>query len=154
VDRKIIETITSTELGSFPGKERFRVSARNAREILAAADFAFVKSGTSSLEAALVGVPFLVTYKISALSWAIGSLLIRTPSKCLPNLLAGKRIVPELFQNEATPEALAGAAREYLENPEKCAAMREESGKIRGRLGERRASEAVAAVVSRLMAAW
>ena len=78
----------------------------------------------------------------------IGSLLIRTPSKCLPNLLAGKRIVPELFQSEATPEALAGAAQEYLENPEKCAAMREELGKIRGRLGERRASETVASVVS------
>jgi len=147
VDRDLVETITRTELAAFAGKERFRIPARNAREILAAADFAFVKSGTSSLEAALVGVPFLVAYKISALSWLIGSLLIRTPSKCLPNLLAGKRIVPELFQNEATPEALAGAAREYLEDPEKCAAMREELGKIRGRLGERRASETVAAVV-------
>ena len=148
VDRELIENIMQTELASFPGKERFRVSARNARDIMAASDFAFVKSGTSSLEAALVGVPFLVTYKISALSWRIGSLLIRTPSKCLPNLLAGKRIVPELFQNEATPESLASAALEYLKNPEKRAKMREELGKIRGQLGERHASETVAAVVS------
>jgi len=148
VDRKIVEAITRIELASFPDKERFRISARSAREILAASDFAFVKSGTSSLEAALIGVPFLVAYKISALSWLIGSLLIRTPSKSLPNLLAGKRIVPELFQNDATPVALADAAREYLENPEKYAAMREELGKIRGRLGERRASNAVASVVS------
>ena len=148
VEREIVENIKQTELASFPDKERFRISARNAREILAASDFAFVKSGTSSLEAALVGVPFLVAYKISELSWLIGSLLIRTPSKCLPNLLAGKRIVPELFQNEATPEALAGAAREYLENSEKCDVMRKELGKIRGRLGERRASCAVAAAVS------
>jgi len=152
VDREILENITRNELASFPGKEMFRISSQNAREILAASDFAFVKSGTSSLEAAFVGVPFLVAYKISALSWMIGSLLIRTPSKCLPNLLAGKRIVPELFQNEATPEALAGAAREYLENPEKSDAMREELGKIRGRLGERRASDAVAAVVSDFLA--
>jgi lipid-A-disaccharide synthase len=148
IDREIIEAIMRAEPASFHGRERFRVSTRNAREILASSDFAFVKSGTSSLEAALTGVPFLVAYKISALSWRIGSLLIRTPSKCLPNLLAGKRIVPELFQDEATPEALAGAAREYLENPEKCAAMRAELGKIRGRLGERRASDAVAAAVS------
>ena len=147
VNMEIIEAITRTELASFPGKNRFRVSARNSREILAASDFAFVKSGTSSLEAALIGVPFLVAYKISALSWLIGTLLIRAPSKSLPNLLAGKRIVPELFQNEATPGALAGAAREYLESPEKYAAMREELGKIRGRLGERRASDAAAAVV-------
>ena len=152
VDREIVENITRNELASFSGKEMFRISSRNAREILAASDFAFVKSGTSSLEAALVGVPFLVAYKISALSWMIGSLLIRTPSKCLPNLLAGKRIVPELFQDEATPESLAGAAREYLENPEKSDAMREELGKIRGRLGERRASESVAAVVNDFLA--
>jgi len=148
VDRKIVEAITRTELASFPGKERFRISARNAREILAASDFAFVKSGTSSLEAALIGVPFLVAYKISALSWLIGTLLIRTPSKSLPNLLAGKRIVPELFQNDATPEALADAAREYLENPKKYAVMREELCKIQRHLGERRASDAAAAVVS------
>jgi lipid-A-disaccharide synthase len=151
VDRKLVESITRAELASFPGKERFRITARNAREILAASDFAFVKSGTSSLEAALIGVPFLVTYKISALSWWIGSLRISTPSKCLPNLLAGKKIVPELFQDEATPEALAGAARKYLENPEKCAAMREELGKIRGRLGERCASETAAAAVSEFL---
>ena len=148
VDRELVESVTRAELSSFSGRERFRVSARNAREILAAADFAFVKSGTSSLEAAFIGVPFLVAYKISALSWRIGSLLIRTPSKSLPNLLAGKQIVPELFQDKATPETLAGTAREYLENPEKCAAMREELGKIRRRLGDRHASETVAAVVS------
>jgi len=151
VDRKLIEAVMQTELASSPYKEGFRIPECNAREILAASDFAFVKSGTSSLEAALIGVPFLVAYKISALSWFIGSLLIRTPSKCLPNLLAGKRIVPELFQSEATPEALAGAAREYLENPKKNAAMREELGKIRGRLGERCASETVATVVSKYL---
>ena len=148
VEPQIVEAITRAELADFPGRDRFRVSARNAREILAASDFAFVKSGTSTLEAALVGVPFLVAYKISALSWLIGSLLIHTPSKCLPNLLAGKRIVPELFQNEATPGVLADTAREYLENPEKCDEMREELGKLRGRLGERRASEVTASVVS------
>jgi len=148
VDIELVKAITRMELASFPGRERFRVSKRNSREILAASDFAFVKSGTSTLEAAILGVPFLVAYKISALSWRIGSWLIRTPSKCLPNLLAGKRIVPELFQDEATPEALAAEALEYLKNPQKSAAMREELGKIRGRLGERRASETVAAVVS------
>ena len=148
VDKKIVESITQAEISSFSDRERFRVSERNAREILAASDFAFVKSGTSALEAALVGVPFLVAYKISALSWMIGSILIRTSSKCLPNLLAEKRIVPELFQNDATPVALAGTALEYLENPEKRAAMKEELGKIRVRLSERRASETVASVVN------
>ena len=148
VERKYVEEITRTELASFPDRERFRITSRSSRDILANSDFAMVKSGTSVLEASLIGVPFLITYRISALSWWIGSLLIRTHSKGLANLLAGKRIVPELFQNEATPEALARTACDYLENSEKCTALQEELGKIRKQLGARRASETAAAIVS------
>ena len=148
VERKYVEEITRIELASFPDRERFRVTSRSSRDILANSDFAMVKSGTSVLEAALIGIPFLITYRISTLSWQIGSLLIRTHSKGLVNLLAGERIVPELFQNEATAEALARTTCDYLENPEKCTALREELGKIRIRLGARCASETAAAIVS------
>jgi lipid-A-disaccharide synthase len=149
VERGYIEGIMDAELASSPVEAAlFRTSSRSSRDILANSDFAMVKSGTSVLEAALVGVPFLITYKISPLSWRIGALLIRTHSKGLANLLAGKRIVPELFQDEATPDALARTALDYLENPEKCAALREELGRIHARLGARRASETAAAIVS------
>ncbi|MDR1728512.1 MAG: lipid-A-disaccharide synthase [Acidobacteriota bacterium] len=147
VGREHVESVVRARLGGFDGKGRFRVTGRSSRDLLANADFAMVKSGTSVLEAALCGVPFLVTYKISALSWGIGSLLIRTHSKGLVNLLAGRRLVPELFQGEATPEALARTAREYLDSPEKCAALRGELGKIRTRLGARRASETAAGII-------
>ena len=115
---------------------------------MANSDFAFVKSGTSSLEAALVGVPFLIVYKISPFSWWIGSLLIRTPMKGLVNLIAQERIVPELFQREAEPQNLARAALEYLEKPEKGDAMRTQLAGIREKLHVRCASETVAAVIS------
>jgi lipid-A-disaccharide synthase len=125
----------------------FRISTRDSRDILANSDFAFVKSGTSSLEAALVGIPFLITYKISPISWCVGSLLIRSPMKGLVNLIAQEMIVPELYQNDAKPHVMARLAAEYLEKPEKEAAMRAQLARIRERLGARCASEAVAAAV-------
>ena len=126
----------------------FRLVPRASRDILANSDFAFVKSGTSSLEAALVGTPFLITYKISPFSWWIGSMLIRTPMKGLVNLIAHEKIVPELYQDEATPQALARVAREYLMSPEKSSAMCLRLAGIRDLLSVRCASETAAAKVS------
>lgn len=126
----------------------FRLLPRASRDILANSDFAFVKSGTSSLEAALVGTPFLITYKISPLSWWIGSMLIRTPMKGLVNLIAHEIIVPELYQSEATPQKLARLAREYIVNPEKSAAMSSRLAGIRNILSIRCASDTAAAMVS------
>ena len=140
--------ITESFLQGNSNKSFFRVVTKNSRDILANSDFAFVKSGTSSLEAALVGTPFLITYKISPLSWCVGSMLIRSSMKGLVNLIAQEKIVPELFQNEAKPEALAQLAMEYLEEPEKSAAMRSQLAGIRAQLSARRASETVAAAVS------
>jgi lipid-A-disaccharide synthase len=132
-------------------KSSFRILSSNSGDILANSDFAYVKSGTSSLEAALAGIPFLITYKISPLSWFIGSMLIRSPMKGLVNLIAGEKIVPELYQSEAKPQALARLAREYLASPEKAAAMRSKLAGMRERLSTRCASDAAAATVSRYL---
>ena len=126
----------------------FRILSRDSADILANSDFAFVKSGTSSLEAALAGVPFLITYKISPLSWCIGSMLIRSPMKGLANLIANEKIVPELYQSEAKPRELARLALEYLRNPEKSASMRSQLARMREKLSVRCASDSAAATVS------
>jgi lipid-A-disaccharide synthase len=148
VDLEYIQSVIREVLCADLRKDLFRIATQDSRDILANSDFAFVKSGTSSLEAALAGVPFLIAYKISSLSWGVGSLLIRCPMKGLVNLLAQEMIVPELFQAKATPEALAGVARDYLENPEKGVAMKMQLANIRAQLSARCASETVAAVVS------
>lgn len=148
VEESHIRDVMQSVLGGDPDEKYFKVSTEESRDILANSDFAFVKSGTSSLEAALVGVPFLITYKISPFSWWIGSILIRSSMKGLVNLIAQQRVVPELFQNEAKPEELARLAMEYLENPEKGAAMRSQLARIKEQLGARCASERVAAAVS------
>jgi lipid-A-disaccharide synthase len=137
-----------TALRGDPNEALFCLSTWDSRDILANSDFAFVKSGTSSLEAALVGVPFLIAYKISPFSWWIGSILIRSSMKGLVNLIAQERVVPELFQSEAKPEELARLALKYLEEPEKGAAMRSQLARIKEQLSARCASERVAAAVS------
>jgi lipid-A-disaccharide synthase len=151
IEVKRIHTLTERILQGNGYRDRFRVSTLDSRDILANSDFAFVKSGTSSLEAALAGVPFLITYKISNLSWFVGSLLIRSPMKGLVNLIAEEQIVPEIFQNQATPRNLARVALDYLEKPEKSAGLRSQLACIKEKLSVRLASETVAAEISRYL---
>ena len=151
VEIEHIRAVLRRVVGDDPAGRHFRVLTQDSRDILANSDFAFVKSGTSSLEAALVGVPFLITYRISPISWCVGSLLIRSPMKGLVNLIAQKKIVPELFQYDAKPRELARIASEYLEKPEKRDAMRAQLAGIRHQLSVRCASETVATVVSRYL---
>jgi len=148
VDVEHIRSLTNSVLQGDPNRSFFHILTQDSRDILANSDFAFVKSGTSSLEAALVGVPFLIVYKISPFSWWIGSILIRSSMKGLVNLIAQEKIVPELFQSEANPQDLARTALDYLEKPEKSAAMRLQLDGIREQLNVRCASETVAAEVS------
>lgn len=86
-------------------------------EAMAAADAVLTASGTATLEALLLRRPMVVAYRMSSLSHAIISRLARVPYYSLPNLLAGRSVVPELIQNEATAESLGQALLEVLENP-------------------------------------
>ncbi len=147
IDRHHLELISSRVLEGDPNSGAFRIASADSRDLLANSDFAFVKSGTSTLEAALVGTPFVITYKISPVSWRLGKLLIHTPFKGLVNLIAKEEIVPEFLQDAATAEALANAALEFLEEPEKAACMRSRLATIREMLSIRNASDSVAEVV-------
>ena len=140
-----VRTIVSRFSGS--ARPHLHILTDDSRDIIANSDFAMVKSGTSTLEAALVGTPFLITYRISPASWYIGRILIRSRFKGLVNLIADEGIVPELLQGEATPRNLARTAIDLLGNPEKLARMKERMGLIRHRLSHHCASETVAAVI-------
>jgi lipid-A-disaccharide synthase len=85
---------------------------------------ALTKSGTSTLELALAGVPMAVTYRVNPVTAAIARRLIRVPHVAMVNLLAGRAVVPELLQQECTPERLAAVVRELLGNPVAAEAQR------------------------------
>jgi lipid-A-disaccharide synthase len=86
-----------------------------SRQVMAAADAVLLASGTASLEAALLRRPMVVAYRMGGLSWALLSRLLKTPFVALPNVLAGRALVPELLQHEASPEALAAAMLPLLD---------------------------------------
>src|SRR5207302_477667 len=88
-----------------------------APEVLAGADVAVIASGTATLEAALVQVPTVVVYRLSWLSWLVGKLLVRVPFVSLVNLIAGRRVVPELLQGECTGDRIARSAEALLSSP-------------------------------------
>lgn len=86
----------------------------NARAALTACDIALVKSGTSTLEAMLLHRPMVVSYRLGPVSYQLVKRLVRTPYIALPNILAGRELVPELLQHDGTGQALAAALDQQL----------------------------------------
>lgn len=121
-----------------------------AYRVMAAADLLLVASGTATLEAACYGAPMVVLYRLSALSHAIARRLVRGVSHIsLPNIIAGREIVRELIQDEATPAAVAAAGLDLLENEVTRAAQRAALLDVRSRLGEAGAGVRAARAVLR-----
>ncbi|WP_185231953.1 lipid-A-disaccharide synthase [Teredinibacter franksiae] len=93
-----------------------KVVLQNSHAVMAAADVVLMASGTTTLEALLLKKPMVIAYKMAWLSWQILRRLVRSPFVGLPNLLAGKQLVPELLQDEATPENIAKALGQMLQD--------------------------------------
>ena len=93
-------------------------------DVLACAELALAASGTVTIEATLVGTPMVTFYRVNKLSWLMGKLLVRVPYYSMVNLVAGRRIVPELMQSEMTPARLAGEALRLLGDPSARECMR------------------------------
>ncbi|HET7921493.1 MAG TPA: lipid-A-disaccharide synthase [Gammaproteobacteria bacterium] len=125
----------------------------HAREVMAAADVTLLASGTATLEAMLWQCPMVVAYRIAGLSHALvrGCGLLKIPYVSLPNLLAGREIVPELLQYAATPENLGAAVLELLQDPEARRAQLTAFGEITAEL-RRNASERAAEAILKLHA--
>lgn len=113
-------------------------------DAISVSDLCLVASGTATLETAIIGVPMIVVYKVNWLTSLISKFIIQAPHIGLPNVIAGKRIVPEFIRGDFKPALIAREAIDFLDNPEKLARMRKELQKIRQSLGETGASRRVA----------
>ncbi len=110
-------------------------------------DLAICSSGTATLENALLGVPMVVVYKLSWPTYIIARALVNIKHIAMPNLLAGKTIVPELIQNAATVEHVVAEASGILDDPARAAVMRAELLKVRCLLGQAGAAERAAEII-------
>jgi lipid-A-disaccharide synthase len=130
-----------------------RVVDGEAQRVLAACDAALVASGTATLEALLCKRPMVVAYRFATLTaFAIQRLgLVKVPYFSQPNLLAGRRLVPEFFQEQVTAEALGAALLEALENREGRAALEREFRRVHESLrlgGADRAADAILELIA------
>ena len=151
VPREVLERYVNAS-----GLSECRVHKGEFPDMLRACSAGAVASGTASLEAAMVGLPMVVVYRVRQLSYTIGRALVRVDHIALPNLVAGRRVVPELIQRDCTPEAVAAQLAEFLDRPEAAAAVREGLAEVRRQLGSpgvfERAADAVLSELDALSA--
>jgi len=134
VDKKLIERFFERRLELLILDE-----AEDKYEAMVASDIILAACGTANMEACLLEVPFIAFYRISPLVYFFGRRLVRVKNYSIVNILAGKRVVPELIQEKFTPENLAGEALSLLSSPEKREAMKQEFRRLRELLGDDRA---------------
>lgn len=130
------------------------VAAREgeSHDVLAASDAAVVKSGTSTLEAALAGVPFVIVYRVSGLTWEIGRRLVKVPFVGMANLIAGKQVARELLQRDFTPENVAREVIALLQDPARRAEAQAGIASVREKMGSGGASKRAAEMAARVLA--
>lgn len=104
------------EYGSLATAKGFEVFYNRALEVLSASDLVIAASGTITLQAALLGTPMVVVYKVHPLSYFLGKMLVKVPFISLPNLLLGEKVVPEFIQKETTPQRVAEEAIRLLKD--------------------------------------
>jgi lipid-A-disaccharide synthase len=128
-----------------------RVVPDATHEILGSATAALVASGTATVEAALLGAPMAVVYRLSALTYALGRPFVRVRHYAMVNLIAEREVVPEIIQHEFTPERVAREADSLLADEQRRKRMKQDLAEVRRRLGAPGASRRAAEVVAELL---
>lgn len=137
----------------WPSGLSLRVVEGETYNALAAADAAIVSSGTATVEAALLNVPAVVVYRVSPLTATLAKPLVRTPYFAMVNLIAEKRVVPELVQDDFTPQAVADETLRLLQDPNARNNQRAGLAEVRRRLGPPGAVERAADQIVSLLEA-
>ena len=120
-------------------------------DVLRASDAAIVTSGTATLETGLMAIPMVIVYRVSRLSYLIGRMFIHVKHIGLVNIVAGRTVVPELIQDDVTPERIAGAIETLLADRDKHQQVETDLRQVRVQLGEGGASNRAASVARELL---
>lgn len=126
----------------------FRLLFGHAQDAMGAADVSLVASGTATLEAALIKRPLVITYRIAKFSYWLMKRMAYLPYVGLPNVLAGRQVVPELLQDEATPENLAAALLAQYEDRDNAEQLEAVFTDIHLQLRQNNAEKAAQAVLA------
>ncbi len=120
-------------------------------DAIAASDLILAASGTVTLEAAILGTPMVVTYKVSPVTYFLGKCLVRVPFASLVNLVAGRRVVTEIIQRDVTPERLSQEALSLLRDDAGRENMIKDLKEVKNALGGSGAAERAADLAMELI---
>lgn len=148
VKREYVEKIIGEH-----GVYDYDIISGEAKYIMKTCSVVVAASGTVTLEGAIAGVPMVIIYKVSPVSYLLGKAMIKVPYISLVNLIAGKEVVPELIQEMASPENIAGEVLKILSDSGKMESMRNELAGIRNLLGGPGASGRVADIALSMLTA-
>jgi lipid-A-disaccharide synthase len=126
-----------------PPEDRYRLM-RESTLLMAA-------SGTATLEAALIGTPTIVTYKLSAMTYRLGRLIIDVPFISLPNLVMNEQVFPELIQEKANGQEIAAKAITWLDNETEAGQVRDRLSRLRNMMGAPGAPDRAAQIILDLL---
>ncbi|OQY68846.1 MAG: lipid-A-disaccharide synthase [Polyangiaceae bacterium UTPRO1] len=150
----LAETLSTADIGvSMRGAALpFPAVAGETYDLVHASDAAIVASGTATLEAALLERPMVIVYRTAALTYALARRLVSVPFIGMPNLIAGRGVVPELIQDDATAERMVAEVERFLDDPAYAAATQRALAEIRPALGGGGAAERAAAIAAEMLA--
>ena len=129
-----------------------RVVQGDTYNVAHAADLALVASGTATLEMALLERPMVIVYRLAPVTYALARLFVRVPFIGMPNLIAGRQVVPELIQSAVTPERIAAEAQRLLTDAQAYSVAQEGLREVRTKLGEPGAAQRTADLIFNLLA--
>jgi lipid-A-disaccharide synthase len=147
VDRHRIESL----VGGHRQREQYEIVSNGVEEVLQQSDLIVAASGTVTLQAAMHGIPMVIIYKVSALSYWLGRALIRVKHIGLVNLVAGRELAPELVQAEASALNIAAAVEKMVTDTAGLNHIRQQLRALRHLLGGAGASERVADIALELL---
>jgi lipid-A-disaccharide synthase len=127
------------------------VVENNTHEVIQVCEMMIAASGTVTLEAAILGTPLVVVYKVNPLTYWLGKRLIKVQHVALANIVAGEAVAPELIQHEANPEHIAREAIAILGDSDRQAWIRQRFAEVRDSVGKPGASARTAAIALELM---
>jgi lipid-A-disaccharide synthase len=150
-----VQALFESQMAGVPGAPPIRVIDGQSHAVLAAADGALIASGTATLEGLLSKCPMVVAYRLGAVTAFLLRRLgmVKVPYFAQPNLLIGRKLVPELFQEQVSGPALGAALLEELEQPQRAEELRNEFRRVHERLRLGGADRAAGAILGRLQVA-
>jgi lipid-A-disaccharide synthase len=151
ITRGQLQTVYESWLSHGNSPLRLEIKEEKGSELLSRVACAIVKSGTSTLEATILHVPFAMVYRISRPSWYLAKPFVDTDTYCLANLIAGEHIVPEFVQDQATGENIGGYVLELLQDRSRREEVSRNLQRASEKLGEQNAYEESAKHISQFL---